>query len=145
LAAGVRQGLLETLALARWPIENYALLPAVAAQVVAMTVATAVCLAAGVVAASLVYTLGHARAPLPLSVDLLLSGLRNAPGWEWYLAAKVLSSGLLAGTIAAWCGGTPGSARDDVAEAVHRTLLWGVLCVIACQCVWIIAEFANQP
>lgn len=145
LAAAVRQGLLETLALARWPLENYALLPAVAAQVVAMTVATGVCLAAGVVAASLVYTLGHARAPLPLSVDLLLSGLRNAPGWEWYLAAKVLCSGLLAGTIAAWCGGTPGSARDDVAEAVHRTLLWGVLGVIACQCAWIIAEFAHQP
>lgn len=145
LAAGVRQGLLETLALARWPVENYALLPAVGAQILSMTVATAVCLAAGIVAASLVYSLGHARAPLPLSVDLLLSGLRNAPGWEWYLAAKVLSSGLLAGTIAALFGVTPGNARDDVAGAVHRTLLWGVLCVIACQCAWIVLEFANQP
>jgi len=145
LAAGVRQGLLETLALARWPVENYALVPAVAAQIVAMIIATGVCLVAGVVAASLVYTLGHARAPLPLSVDLLLSGLRNAPGWEWYLTAKVLCSGLLAGTIAALFGVTPGGARDDVAEAVHRTLLWGVLSVIACQCVWIVLEFANEP
>jgi len=145
LAAGVRQGLLETLALARWPVENYALVPAVAAQIVAMIIATGVCLVAGVVAASLVYTLGHARAPLPLSVDLLLSGLRNAPGWEWYLTAKVLCSGLLAGTIAALFGVTAGGARDDVAEAVHLTLLWGVLSVIACQCVWIVLEFANEP
>jgi hypothetical protein len=28
---------------------------------------------------------------------------------------------------------------------VHRALLWGVLAVIACQCLLIIAEFAGDP
>ena len=40
LAAAVRGGLLETLAMARWRVEAYALVPAVLAQLLAMTLAT---------------------------------------------------------------------------------------------------------
>jgi ABC-type transporter Mla maintaining outer membrane lipid asymmetry permease subunit MlaE len=56
--------------------------------------------------------------------------------------AKVVLSGFLGGTIAAFFGIAPSRAEDDVARAVHRTLLWSVLAVIACQCALVLVEFA---
>ena len=58
VAASVRAGLLETLALARWPVEAFALVPAVIAQILAMTIATGLALAAGILLASMVYVAG---------------------------------------------------------------------------------------
>ncbi|MEX2112768.1 MAG: ATP-binding cassette domain-containing protein [Pirellulales bacterium] len=143
LAAAVRGGLLETLALAGWRIEAYALVPAVLAQFLAMALATIVALGAGVLLAAVVYVAGHEGASLPLTVNLMIDGLEQAPDWPWYLWAKIGLSSFLGGTIAALCGSVPSRADDDVARAVHRTLLWSVLAVIACQCGLILAEFAN--
>jgi ABC-type lipoprotein export system ATPase subunit len=141
LAAAVRGGLLETLALAGWRVEAYALVPAVMAQVVAMTIGTLLALVAGVVLAGIVYVAGHEQASLSLTVNLMIDGLDRAPNWSHYLFGKILVSGFLGGTIAALCGIVPSQAKDDLARAVHRTLLWSVLAVIACQCCFIIAEF----
>jgi ABC-type lipoprotein export system ATPase subunit len=145
LASAVRSGLLETLALARWRLESFALVPAVLAQVLCMSLATGASLLAGLVMAALVYAAGHGGAPLGLSLNLMLSGVKLAPHWFAFLAAKVVASGFLAGTLAALFGHAPATSEQDVARAVQRALLWGVLAVIACQCLLIIAEFAGDP
>lgn len=142
LASAVRSGLLESLALARWRLESYVLVPTVVAQILCMALATLLALWGGLLMAAVVYTAGHQHASLPLALDLMRAGLQKSPSWPGYLAAKVVASGFLAGTVAALFGHSPGTAEDDVANAVHRTLLWGVLCVIVCQCGIIIAEFA---
>ena len=141
LAAGVRNGLLETLALSGWRVEAYALVPAVIAQVLAMAIGTLLALVAGVVLAGIVYVAGHEQASLSLTVNLMIDGLERAPHWSHYLLGKIVVSGFLGGTIAALCGTVPSQAKDDLARAVHRTLLWSVLAVIACQCCFVIAEF----
>jgi hypothetical protein len=142
LAAAVRGGLLETLALAGWRVEAYALVPSVLAQFLAMALASVASLVTGVLLAAVVYVAGHEDASLPLTVNLMIDGLEQAPHWQWYLWAKIGLSSFLGGTIAALCGTVPSRADDDVARAVHRTLLWSVLAVIACQCGLILAEFA---
>jgi ABC-type multidrug transport system ATPase subunit len=142
LAAAVRGGLLETLALAGWRVEAFALVPTVIAQVLAMAIATALALAGGVLLAAMVYVAGHPGGSLPLAVNLMIDGLQQSPEWWRYVVLKVVLSGFLGGTIAALFGIAPSRADDDVARAVHRTLLWSVLAVIACQCALIIAEFA---
>ncbi len=141
LAAAVRSGLLETLAMAGWRVEAYALVPAVVAQVLAMTIGTLLALAAGVVLAGIVYVAGHEEASLSLTVNLMIDGLDRAPRWTHYLFGKIVVSGFLGGTLAALSGIVPSQAKDDLARAVHRTLLWSVLAVIACQCFFVIAEF----
>jgi ABC-type multidrug transport system ATPase subunit len=141
LAAAVRGGLLETLAMAGWRVEAYALVPAVIAQVLAMAIGTLLALVAGVVLAGIVYVAGHEEASLSLTVNLMIDGLDRAPHWWHYLFGKVVVSGFLGGSIAALCGIVPSQAKDDLARAVHRTLLWSVLAVIACQCCFVIAEF----
>jgi hypothetical protein len=143
LAAAVRGGLLETLALAGWRIEAYALVPAVLAQFLAMSIATLIALVSGVLLAAIVYVAGHDDASLPLTINLMVDGLEQAPDWPKYMWAKVALSSFLGGTIAAWCGSVPSRAEDDVARAVHRTLLWSVLAVIACQCALILVEFSK--
>ncbi len=141
LAAAVRGGLLETLAMAGWRVESYALVPAVIAQVLAMLLGTMLALVAGVVLAGIVYVAGHEDASLSLTVNLMIDGLDRAPHWTHYLLGKIIVSGFLGGTIAALSGIVPSQAKDDLARAVHRTLLWSVLAVIACQCAFVIAEF----
>jgi ABC-type lipoprotein export system ATPase subunit len=142
LAAAVRGGLLETLAQAGWRVEAYALVPAVLAQFLAMLFATMLATVAGVLLAGVVYVAGHDGASLPLTVDLMVDGIRQSPHWREYALAKIAFSSFLGGTIAALYGIVPARAEDDVARAVHRTLLWSVLAVIACQCCLVLAEFA---
>jgi ABC-type multidrug transport system ATPase subunit len=142
LAAATRGGLLETLALADWRVEAFALVPTVIAQILAMTIATAVAVATGILLAAIVYVAGHPGGSLPLAVNLMIDGLEQSPEWTRYLLAKIVLSGFYAGAIAALFGIAPPRADDDVARAVHRTLLWSVLAVIACQCALIVAEFA---
>lgn len=144
LASAVRGGLLETLALARWRVEAYALVPATLAQIGAMLLATLVACAAGLCLAALIYVGSHPQGSLRLATSLLLSGLSEIRGWQQYLVIKVLLSGFLGGAVAAMFGLAPATSADDVARAVHRTLLWSVLCVIGCQCALIIAEFARR-
>ena len=143
MAAAVRTGLLETLALAGWRIEAYALVPTVLAQFLAMTLATLLAMAGGILLAAIVYIAGHPGASLPLAIDLMIDGLEQSPNWRYYLVAKVVLSSFLGGTIAALFGSVPSRAEDDVARAVHRTLLWSVLAVIACQCALVLMEFAR--
>jgi ABC-type multidrug transport system ATPase subunit len=144
LSAGVRAGLLETLALARWPAEGFGLAPAVISQILAVTLATFLALVSGVALASLIYVAGHEGASLGLALDLMTDGLRNAPHWRQFLVAKVLLSGFLGGAMAALFGLSPAVSEEDVALAVRRTLLWGVLAVIAAQCGLVVWEFALQ-
>jgi ABC-type multidrug transport system ATPase subunit len=141
LAAAVRAGLLETLAMAGWRIEAYALVPAVVAQLLAMALATVLAVLGGVFLAAVVHVAGHGGDSLPLTINLMIDGLRKSPHWINYAIAKVVLSAFLGGTIAALFGSAPSRAEDDVARAVHRTLFWGVLAIIACQCALIIAEF----
>src|SRR4029077_14954564 len=75
LAAAVRSGLLETLALAGWRVEAYALVPTVAAQIRAMALATILAVAGGVTLAAIVYVSGHDGASLPLAINLMVDGL----------------------------------------------------------------------
>ncbi len=142
LAAAVRGGLLETLAQAEWRIEAYALAPVILAQFLAMLLATVLALVGGVVLAAAVYVAGHDGASLPLAVNLMVDGLESTPNWWKYALAKVALSSFLGGAIAALYGVVPSRAEDDVARAVHRTLLWAVLAIIACQCALVLAEFA---
>jgi ABC-type transporter Mla maintaining outer membrane lipid asymmetry permease subunit MlaE len=134
--------LLETLALANWRVEAYALVPAVVAQILAMTIGTVLALIGGVVLGGIVYVAGHEQASLSLTVNLMIDGLNRAPHWSQFLFGKIVLSGFLGGTIAALSGIAPSQGRDDMARAVHRTLLWSVLAVIACQCCLVVAEFA---
>lgn len=142
LSAGVRGGLLETLALARWPAEGFGLVPAVLAQTLAIALATTLALFTGVTLAALVYVATHEGASLGLALDLMTDSLRHAPHWKDFLIAKVLLSGFLGGTMAALFGLNPAVSENDVALAVRRTLLWGVLCVIAAQCALVVWEFS---
>ncbi|MCC6574248.1 MAG: ATP-binding cassette domain-containing protein [Planctomycetes bacterium] len=142
-SAAVRSGLLETLALGRWAPESFALAPAVIAQVLAMALSTALALVGGVVLAALIYTAGHEGASLGLALDLMLGGLDKAAGWREFLVAKVLLSGFAGGVLAALFGLAPAMCENDVAKSVHRTLLWGVLAVLAVQCALIIWEFSR--
>lgn len=142
LSAGVRGGLLETLALARWKVEGYGLAPAVLAQVLAISLATVLALVSGVVLAALIYVADHDGASLGLALDLMTDGLRHAPDWKEFLIAKVLLSGFLGGVMAALFGLAPAVSENDVARAVRRTLLWGVLAVIAAQCALVVWEFS---
>jgi hypothetical protein len=144
LAAAVRGGLLETLALARWPVESYGLVPAVIAQLIAMTLAVATALTGGVFLAALIYVVGHEHASLPIVQDIMLASLEKAGAWPHYLIVKIVASAFIGGTIAALFGLAPATSEGDVARAVHRTLLWSVLGVIGCQCALIIAEFAKR-
>jgi hypothetical protein len=143
LAAAVRGGLLETLALAGWRVEAFALVPAVIAQVLAMALATLLALGGGVVLAAVVYVSGHDGASLPLAMALLIDGLEQVPTWWKYAVAKTVLSGFLGGTIASLYGIAPSRAQDDVERAVHNTLLWSVLAVIACQCALVMLEFSR--
>jgi len=142
LAAAVRSGLLETLALANWRVEAYALVPVVLAQFLAMMLATFLATLGGVLLAAAVYVAGHDGGSLPLTVNLMVDGLEQSPHWWKYALAKIALSSFLGGTIAALYGIAPSRAEDDVARAVHRTLLWSVLAVIACQCALVLIEFA---
>lgn len=141
IATAVRSGLLETLALAGWHVEAFALVPNVVAQVLAMAIGTGLALVGGVTLAGAVYVAGHEEASLSLTINLMIDGLERSPRWWHYLLGKIVVSGFLGGTIAALCGIVPSQAKDDSARAVHRTLLWSVLAVIACQCAFVIAEF----
>jgi len=47
-----------------------------------------------------------------------------------HLFGKIIFSGFLGGTIAALSGIVPSQAKDDLARAVHRTLLWSVLSLL---------------
>jgi ABC-type transport system involved in cytochrome c biogenesis ATPase subunit len=142
LASSVRSGALETLALARWPVEAFGLVPAVLAQTLAMAGATMLACLSGLALASLIYVAGHADASLGLALQLMSDGLADAPKWREFLLAKVLASGFIGGALAAMFGLAPATSEDDVAKAVHRTLLWGILAVIAAQCAFIVWEFA---
>jgi putative ABC transport system ATP-binding protein len=142
LSSGVRSGMLETLALARWPVESFALVPAVLAQIVAIALATLLAAYSGVALAALIYVAGHEGASLGLALNLMSDGLNDAPMWREFLAAKVVLSGFIGGSLAAMFGLAPATSEDDVAKAVHRTLLWGILAVITTQCALIVWEFA---
>ena len=142
LSSGVRSGMLETLALARWPVESFGLVPAVLAQIVAIALATALAAYSGVALAALIYVAGHDGASLGLALTLMSDGLNDAPRWFEFLVAKVVLSGFIGGALAAMFGLTPATSEDDVAKAVHRTLLWGILGVITVQCALIVWEFA---
>jgi ABC-type transporter Mla maintaining outer membrane lipid asymmetry permease subunit MlaE len=142
LASSVRSGALETLALARWPVEAFGLVPAVLAQTLAIALATMLACVSGVTLASLIYVAGHEGASLGLALQLMSDGLDYAPKWQEFLWAKVLVSGFLGGALAAMFGLAPANSEDDVAKAVHRTLLWGILAVITAQCAFIVWEFA---
>jgi len=144
LAAAVRGGLRETLALARWRVEAFGLVPAVVAQMAAMLCATIIAIFAGLGVAALIYLGNHPASSLDLTISLMVSGLDEVADWKKYLLAKILLSGFLGGAIAAMFGLAPAGSEEDVATAVHRTLLWSVLCVIGCQCALIIAEFARS-
>ncbi|MCA8912996.1 MAG: ATP-binding cassette domain-containing protein [Planctomycetes bacterium] len=141
LSSGVRSGMLETLALGRWPVESFALVPAVLAQVLAIAIATALAVVSGITLASLIYVAGHEGASLGLALNLMSDGLSDAPKWLEFLIAKVCVSGFIGGSLAAMFGLVPATSEDDVAKAVHRTLLWGILAVITAQCALIIWEF----
>ncbi|MBP9891663.1 MAG: ATP-binding cassette domain-containing protein [Planctomycetes bacterium] len=143
LSSSVRSGLLETLALARWPAESFGLVSAVLAQTIAMALATGLALSFGMILASLIYVAGHEGASLGLALDLMKQGLAKTPAWSNFLIAKVLVSGFVGGSIAALFGLAPATSENDVAKAVHRTLLWGILGVITTQCIFIIWEFAK--
>ena len=142
LASSVRSGALETLALARWPVEAFGLVPGVLAQTLAMALATMLACVSGVALASLIYVAGHESASLGLALQLMSDGLDNAPRWQEFLWAKVLASGFIGGALAAMFGLAPANSEDDVARAVHRTLLWGILAVITAQCALIVWEFS---
>ncbi len=144
LASGVRSGMLETLALARWPVESFGLVPVVLAQTAAMALATLIACYSGVTLAALIYVAGHEGASLGLALTLMSDGLEYAPYWREFLWAKILASGFIGGSLAAMFGLAPASSEDDVAKAVHRTLLWGILAVICTQCFFIIWEFAKH-
>lgn len=143
LSSSVRSGLLETLALARWSAESFGLVGAVLAQTLAMALATALSLSFGLMLASLIYVASHEGASLGLALDLMRQGLEKTPDWKNFLIAKVLVSGFVGGSLAALFGLAPATSENDVARAVHRTLLWGILGVIASQCIFIIWEFAR--
>ncbi|MHC4840371.1 MAG: ATP-binding cassette domain-containing protein [Planctomycetota bacterium] len=142
LSAGVRNGALETLALANWRVEGFGLVPSILAQSLAMMVATFVALILGVTLAGLVYVGGHEGASLGLAVQLMIDGLDNVESWKTFLWAKILVSGFIGGTIASLFGLAPARDTGDVAKAVHRTLLWGNLGVLATQCLFVIWEFS---
>lgn len=143
LASSVRGGALETLALARWPVESFGLVPAVLAQTAAIALATVVACYSGVTLAALIYVAGHEGASLGLALQLMADGLDYAPRWQTFLWAKVLVSGFIGGALAAMFGLAPANTEEDVARAVHRTLLWGILAVITAQCAFIVWEFAK--
>jgi hypothetical protein len=143
LSSSVRSGLLETLALARWPAESFGLVSAVLAQTLAMALATGVAVSFGVGLAALIYVASHEGASLGLALDLMRQGLQKTPQWTVFLVAKTLVSGFAGGSLAAMFGLAPATSEDDVAKAVHRTLLWGILAVITVQCIFIIWEFAR--
>ena len=142
LSANVRNGALETLALANWRVEAFGLVPAVLAQALAMTVATFIALSFGVTLAGLVYIGGHEGASLGLAVQLMIDGLDAVPNWQSFLWAKILVSGFIGGTLASLFGLAPAHDTGDVAKAVHRTLLWGNLGVLAAQCTFVVWEFS---
>jgi ABC-type transporter Mla maintaining outer membrane lipid asymmetry permease subunit MlaE len=119
------------------------LVSAVLAQTIAMALATGLALSFGMMLASLIYVAGHEGASLGLALDLMKQGLAKTPTWLNFLIAKVLVSGFVGGSIAALFGLAPATSENDVAKAVHRTLLWGILGVIATQCIFIIWEFAK--
>ena len=144
LAAAVRGGLLETLAMANWRVEAYALVPAVLSQFLSMALASMLAVSGGLTLAAVVYVAGHEGQSLPLTVNLMRDGLDQAPHWMRFMVAKVALSSFLGGTIAAMYGVAPSRADDDVARAVHRTLLWSVLAIITCQCALIVWEFAPK-
>ena len=141
LSSGVRSGMLETLALGRWSVESFGLVPAVLAQVVAITIATTLAILSGITLSALIYVSGHEGASLGLALDLMVDGLDKAPMWFEFLVAKIVVSGFIGGALAAMFGLTPATSEDDVARAVHRTLLWGILAVITAQCTLIVWEF----
>lgn len=143
LSSGVRSGMLETLALGRWSVESFGLVPAVLAQVVAITIATTLAVLSGITLSALIYVAGHEGASLGLALDLMVDGLDKAPMWFEFLVAKIAVSGFIGGALAAMFGMTPATSEDDVARAVHRTLLWGILTVIAAQCALIVWEFTS--
>ncbi|MCC7507984.1 MAG: ABC transporter permease [Planctomycetes bacterium] len=143
LASGVRGGSLETLALARWRVEAYGLVPAVLAQTLAIMAATFVACYSGIALASLIYVAGHEGASMGLALQLMSDGLDDAPKWREFLWAKVSASGFIGGALAAMFGLAPAQGEDDVAKAVHRTLLWGILAVITVQCAFIVWEFSH--
>lgn len=141
LSSSVRSGLLETLSLARWPVESFGLVPGVLAQMLAMTIAISLAVVSGITLASLIYVGGHEGASLGLAMNLMSDGLDYAPRWREFLIAKILLSGFLGGALASMFGLAPATSEDDVARAVHRTLLWGILAVITAQCAMIVWEF----
>ena len=85
-------------------------MPAVIAQILAMTIGTLLALVAGIVLAGIVYVAGHEQASLSLTVNLMIDGLDRAPHWWQYMFGKIVLSGFMGGTIAALAGIVPSQA-----------------------------------
>jgi hypothetical protein len=142
LSAAVRGGLLETLALARWPVEAFGLVPAVAGQMVALTLATFLGIVSGLLVSGLIYVGSHPGASLGLALSLMTQDCLRDPRLYRFMLAKVIGSGFIGGATAALFGLCPVNNEFDVGKAVHRTLLWGILLVIAYQCALVVLEYS---
>lgn len=141
LSSSVRAGLLDTLALAGIRTEAYALVPAVLGHTLSMALTTALACGLGLVAGAMVFIAsGSPMAPDQVAA-LMLNGLADQPAWFGWLFWKTLASGAVGGTVAALFGIQPAASEQDVAAAVHRTLLWSGFAVLAVQCIFVVAQF----
>ena len=142
LASAVRSGLHETLALARIQPESFALVPAVLGQTLCLFVTTALAMALALGSSAIVFLATGTPLSLDLALEMMLAALDKEPDWLPWLVAKTATSGAAGGVIAALFGLRPSrGAESDVSLAVHRTLLWTLLAVLAIQCGFVIAQF----
>ena len=141
LAASVRGGLLDTLALARIRSESYALVPVVISHTLSLLLVTALACVLALGAGAFVFLASGSPLTLPQVGRMMFAGVEAQPGWLGWLVAKTLLSGAFGGMLAALFGLQPTRSEQDVALAVHRTLLWSGFAVLGVQCAFVVAQF----
>ena len=104
--------------------------------------ATVLAMALALSSSALVFLAAGSALSFDLTLQMMMAPLDRAEHWHWWLLAKATASGAAAGVIASLLGLRPSrGAESDVSVAVHRTLLWTLLTVLAIQCAFVVAQF----
>ncbi|MCA8939589.1 MAG: ABC transporter permease, partial [Planctomycetes bacterium] len=141
LAASVRSGLLDSLAMAKIRPESWALVPAAISQMASIALATTIALLVGEFAGAMTYVVRGDVMGIRQIIEIMHFGIAAEEGWLGWLALRMIGSGFIAASIAAWFGVQPAKSEAEVSQRVQQALVWSLFAVLIFQCALIIAQF----
>jgi energy-coupling factor transporter ATP-binding protein EcfA2 len=123
------------------PLRRHLLLPVAGGQLVAAWLHTGVALGAAFLASLVVFLWAH---PGWSALYVQAAWVREVSGGDLlWVAGKVGASALAVSAVAFRAGTSPKREPEEVVQAIHRTLLTGLLLVLAIHALFAFAEFGT--